>query len=63
MKPITEKEVPKVVQAIRQAPSRKVLSKLLTRIKVRCLAVVFFLLTSSFGDYLRSPRIKLPYDK
>jgi len=29
-----EKEVPKVVQAIRQTPSRKVLSKLLARIKM-----------------------------
>ncbi|KAF5314386.1 hypothetical protein D9619_011795 [Psilocybe cf. subviscida] len=34
MKPITEKEVPKVVQAIRQTTSRKVLIKLLTRIKI-----------------------------
>ncbi|KIM41728.1 hypothetical protein M413DRAFT_444973 [Hebeloma cylindrosporum] len=34
MKPITEKEVPKVVQAIRQTTSKKVLSKLLTRIKI-----------------------------
>lgn len=36
MKAVMEKEVPKVVQAIRQTTSRKVLSKLLTRIKVRC---------------------------
>ena len=35
MKAIVEKEVPKVVQAIRQTTSRKVVSKLLTRIKVR----------------------------
>ncbi len=34
MKAIVEKEVPKVVQAIRQTTSRKVVSKLLTRIKV-----------------------------
>ncbi|KAF8901068.1 hypothetical protein CPB84DRAFT_1778391 [Gymnopilus junonius] len=34
MKPITEKEVPKVVQAIRQSPSRKMLSKLLTRMRI-----------------------------
>ncbi|KAF9553862.1 SET domain-containing protein [Agrocybe pediades] len=34
LKPVTEKEVPKVVQAIRQTTSRKVLSKLLTRIKM-----------------------------
>ncbi|KAH9476999.1 Histone-lysine N-methyltransferase, H3 lysine-36 specific [Psilocybe cubensis] len=33
LKPVTEKEVPKVVQAIRQTTSRKVLSKLLSRIK------------------------------
>ncbi|KAK7045470.1 histone methyltransferase set2 [Paramarasmius palmivorus] len=34
MKPIVEKEVPKVVQALRQVQSKKVLSKLLTRIKI-----------------------------
>lgn len=34
MKPIVEKDVPKVVQAIRQTQSRKVLYKLLTRIKI-----------------------------
>ena len=34
MKPILEKDVPKVVQAIRQTTSRKVLSKLMTRIMV-----------------------------
>ena len=34
MRPILEKDVPKVVQAIRQTTSRKVLSKLMTRIKV-----------------------------
>ncbi|KDR78396.1 hypothetical protein GALMADRAFT_65042 [Galerina marginata CBS 339.88] len=34
MKAIVEKEVPKVVQAIRQTTSRKVLSKLLMRIKI-----------------------------
>lgn len=34
MYPILEKDVPKVVQAIRQTTSRKVLSKLMTRIKV-----------------------------
>ncbi|KAF8154094.1 hypothetical protein B0H34DRAFT_661470 [Crassisporium funariophilum] len=34
LKPILEKDVPKVVQAIRQTTSRKVLSKLLTRIKM-----------------------------
>ncbi|PFH46282.1 hypothetical protein AMATHDRAFT_8013 [Amanita thiersii Skay4041] len=34
LKPILEKDVPKVVQAIRQTQSRKVLSKLLTRIKI-----------------------------
>ncbi|KAK2465154.1 hypothetical protein APHAL10511_002846 [Amanita phalloides] len=34
LKPIVEKDVPKVVQAIRQTQSRKVLSKLLTRIKI-----------------------------
>ncbi|TFK37690.1 hypothetical protein BDQ12DRAFT_607516 [Crucibulum laeve] len=34
LKAIVEKDVPKVVQAIRQTQSRKVLSKLLTRIKI-----------------------------
>ena len=34
MHPILEKDVPKVVQAIRQTMSRKVLSKLIIRIKV-----------------------------
>ncbi|KAF8064009.1 histone methyltransferase [Lyophyllum atratum] len=34
LKPIVEKDVPKVVQAIRQTQSRKVLYKLLTRIKM-----------------------------
>ncbi|KAF9526023.1 hypothetical protein CPB83DRAFT_771030 [Crepidotus variabilis] len=34
LKPLGEKEVPKVMQAIRQTPSRKVLLKLLTRIKL-----------------------------
>ncbi|KXN83993.1 Histone-lysine N-methyltransferase, H3 lysine-36 specific [Leucoagaricus sp. SymC.cos] len=34
MKPVIEKDVPKVVQAIRQTTSRKVLYKILTRIKI-----------------------------
>lgn len=34
LKPLQEKDVPKVIQAIRQTSSRKVLMKLLTRIKV-----------------------------
>lgn len=34
MKPLVEKDIPKVIQAIRQTQSRKVLLKLLTRIKV-----------------------------
>lgn len=34
LKPILLKDVPKVVQAMRQTQSRKVLMKLLTRIKV-----------------------------
>ena len=36
LKPLVEKDIPKVVRAIRQTQSKKVLSKLLTRIKVRC---------------------------
>jgi hypothetical protein len=39
LKPIMEKEIPKVVQAMRQTTSRKVLYKLLTRVKV-CFARV-----------------------
>ena len=35
LKPLQDKDVPKVIQAIRQTSSRKVLFKLLTRIKVR----------------------------
>lgn len=34
MKPVVEKEVPKVVQAIKQTQSKKMLLKLLTRLKV-----------------------------
>jgi hypothetical protein len=34
LKPMTEKEVPKVVNAIRQTTSRKILQKLLQRIKM-----------------------------
>lgn len=34
LKPLQDKDVPKVIQAIRQTSSRKVLMKLLTRIKV-----------------------------
>lgn len=37
LKPLALKEVPKVIQAMRQTQSRKVLVKLLTRIKVRLL--------------------------
>lgn len=36
MKPVVEKEVPKVIQAIRQTQSKKMLLKLLTRLKVHC---------------------------
>jgi [histone H3]-lysine36 N-trimethyltransferase len=34
LKPLVERDVPKVVQAMRQTQSRKVLLKLLIRIKV-----------------------------
>ncbi|KAG8215170.1 hypothetical protein J3R82DRAFT_8679, partial [Butyriboletus roseoflavus] len=34
LKPLVEKDIPKVVQAVRQTQSKKVLSKLLTRIKI-----------------------------
>lgn len=39
MKPVAEKDVPKVVQAIRQTTSRKMLHKILTRIKVNAFYV------------------------
>ncbi|KAG6909160.1 hypothetical protein DXG01_001787 [Tephrocybe rancida] len=48
MKPLIEKEIPKVVQAIRQTQSRKVLLKLLTRIKVG--STVQFINVSSLSD-------------
>ncbi|KAJ3572195.1 hypothetical protein NP233_g3246 [Leucocoprinus birnbaumii] len=35
LKPVVEKDIPKVVQAIRQTTSRKMLCKILTRIKAR----------------------------
>ena len=55
MKPITEKEVPKVVQAIRQTTSKKVLSKLLTRIKVQFTRFVVMLrLSTLLPDHRRS---------
>lgn len=38
LKPLLEKDIPKLVQAIRQTQSKKVLFKLLTRIKV-CLQI------------------------
>ncbi|XP_006455768.1 hypothetical protein AGABI2DRAFT_76781 [Agaricus bisporus var. bisporus H97] len=34
LKPVVEKDIPKVVQAIRQTTSRKMLSKILTRIRI-----------------------------
>lgn len=55
MKPITEKEVPKVVQAIRQTTSKKVLSKLLTRIRVQCMHfLVRLYLSTTLSDHGRS---------
>jgi hypothetical protein len=40
LKPLALKEVPKVIQAMRQTQSRKVLVKLLTRIKVSLFRLV-----------------------
>lgn len=42
LKPLSEKDVPKVVQAVRQTQSRKVLLKLLSRVKARitCLPII-----------------------
>ena len=37
MKPLLEKDVPKIVQAIRQTQSRKMLLKLLSRVEVSAL--------------------------
>ena len=42
LKPLALKEVPKVIQAMRQTQSRKVLVKLLTRIKVRLFLGVIY---------------------
>ena len=42
MKPIIAREVPKVIQAMKQTTSRKVMLKLLTRIKVEFGIFSFF---------------------
>jgi len=42
LKPLALKEVPKVIQAMRQTQSRKVLVKLLTRIKVSLFSRLVF---------------------
>ncbi|KZP33283.1 SET domain-containing protein [Athelia psychrophila] len=66
LKPIVEKEVPKVVQAMRQTQSRKVLSKLLTRVKItedqsalRQLMRLrgFSLMTNILDDYVKDGEI------
>lgn len=58
MKAIVEKDVPKVVAAIRQTQSRKVLCKLLTRIKVRPSDKYWFVILTLPG---RLPKIKQPF--
>ena len=60
MHPILEKDVPKVVQAVRQTTSRKVLSKLMTRIKVYITLPTRTLLTLSNN---RSQKIKRLSDR
>lgn len=45
LKPLVEKDVPKVLQALRQTSNRKLLLKLLTRIKVRYRLIIRFFLT------------------
>ncbi|KAF9784792.1 hypothetical protein BJ322DRAFT_1006948 [Thelephora terrestris] len=68
LKPLQEKDVPKVIQAIRQTSSRKVLLKLLTRIKItedksplRQLMRLrgFSLMTNILQDYSSDPAIQI----
>ncbi|KAF9649738.1 hypothetical protein BDM02DRAFT_3186087 [Thelephora ganbajun] len=68
LKPLQEKDVPKVIQAIRQTSSRKVLLKLLTRIKItedksplRQLMRLrgFSLMTNILQDYSSDPGIQI----
>jgi histone-lysine N-methyltransferase SETD2 len=61
MHPILEKDVPKVVQAIRQTTSRKVLSKLMTRIKVNSITLLTGALLTLSNN--RSQKIKLLLDR
>ncbi|EGO02917.1 hypothetical protein SERLA73DRAFT_47203 [Serpula lacrymans var. lacrymans S7.3] len=66
LKPLLEKDIPKVIQAVRQTQSRKVLFKLLTRIKITedqaALRQImrlrgFSLMTNILEDYTRDVEI------
>jgi [histone H3]-lysine36 N-trimethyltransferase len=57
LKPIVEKDIPKVVQAMRQTQSRKVLYKLLTRVKVRFARSAFHL------NLINQPRPQITEDQ
>lgn len=63
MHPILEKDVPKVVQAIRQTTSRKVLSKLMTRIKVYYTPITLLTRSLLILSNNRSQRIKRLSDR
>ena len=58
LKPMTEKEVPKVVNAIRQTTSRKILQKLLQRIKMTDDQDVLRQITRLRGLTLMTPTLK-----
>lgn len=58
LKPMTEKEVPKVVNAIRQTTSRKILQKLLLRIKMTDDQDVLRQITRLRGLTLMTPTLK-----
>jgi len=58
LKPMTEKEVPKVINAIRQTTSRKILQKLLQRIKMTDDQDVLRQVTRLRGLTLMTPTLK-----
>lgn len=58
LKPMTEKEVPKVINAIRQTTSRKILQKLLQRVKMTDDQDVLRQVTRLRGLTLMTPTLK-----
>lgn len=61
LKPLILKDVPKVVQAMRQTQSRKVLFKILTRIKVRPLLFPSSVSVQTADALASSRRIRRPF--